>query len=110
MPQSRDCGLCGRSHQTTECPYESRFSQLGEDPNTNKMGSNPYGRKIKWAIPSKQQKRQPSLRNPAQASKEKLGNARQQPKPKKQLTAENVSGLSQEQDQLDLRQQQVVVD
>ena len=62
------------------------------------MGSNPYGRKIKWAIPIKQQKRQPSLWNLAQASKEKLGNARQQPQPKKQLTAENVSELSQEQD------------
>ena len=35
VPQSRDCGLCGGSHQTTECPHESRFSQLGEDPSTN---------------------------------------------------------------------------
>ena len=98
MPQSRDCGLYGRSHQTIECPHESRFSQLGEDPSTNKMGSNPYQRKIKWAIPSKQWKRQPSLWNPAQASKEELGNARQQPQPKRHLTAENVSELSQEQD------------
>ena len=32
MPQSRNCGLCGGSHQTAECPHESRFSQLGEDP------------------------------------------------------------------------------
>ena len=75
MPPSRNCGLCGGSHQTAECPYESRFSQLGEEPeHVVKTGSNPYGRKIKWAVPSRAtEKEQPSLWNPAQVFKGKIG-------------------------------------
>ena len=61
------------------------------------------GEKLNEAVPSRQQKEQPSLWNPAQASKGKFDNTKQQPQQKKWLTAENVSELSQEQDQLDLR-------
>ena len=45
--QLLNCGLCGGSHETTECPHESRFSQLGEDPYMTTTNVSPYGRGVK---------------------------------------------------------------
>ena len=30
MPQTINCELYGGSHNSTDCPYESQFSQLGK--------------------------------------------------------------------------------
>ena len=47
MPQTINCELCGGSHNSTDCPYESQFSQLGKNLYMPNLGSNPYGRRIK---------------------------------------------------------------
>ena len=47
MLQSIGCELCGGSHNSTNCPHESQFSQLGKNSYMPNMGSNPYVRRIK---------------------------------------------------------------
>ena len=50
MLQSINCELCGGNHNSTDCPHESQFSQLGKNLYMPDMGSNPYGRRIKQPI------------------------------------------------------------
>ena len=48
--QSINCELCGGSHNSTNCPHESQFSQLGEESHVPNLGSNLHGRRIKQPI------------------------------------------------------------
>ena len=47
MLQSIHCEPCGGGHNSTDCPHESQFSQLGENSYMPNLNSNPYGRRIK---------------------------------------------------------------
>ena len=46
MLKSINCELCGGSHNSTDCPHESQFSQVKTHMCPN-LGPNLHGRRIK---------------------------------------------------------------
>ena len=97
------CGLCGGNHETTQCPHESRFSQLGEDLYMSTTNGGAYKKGAKPGSQCEQSKKQPVFQKLTQ-NREKKQAATKSQSQRKRLTTKNVSKLSQEQDQLDLEQ------